>query len=216
MLEVEKEMRLEMVARLKLQFRARRLRVRLEDWSREVVEDLVKEVCCEGREKVTQRVGSILTGLVELITTDYKKIQELPESQIAENVDVKKHVRGVGNQQQSVRQKVWAKGRNGLYGWRMAVIKKPTKSEFKPYQITSSDIQHLSRNAHNSLSENNASGNFSKLKNSICEQPSKRKYESKISKQIKRRRANPEDTGANYWMEGKLEENGSDINRKGL
>ena len=50
MLEVEKERRLEMVARLKLQFRARRMHIMLVDWTREVVDNLVKEVCTEGGE----------------------------------------------------------------------------------------------------------------------------------------------------------------------
>jgi hypothetical protein len=119
-----------MVARLKLQFRARRVQAILVDWSREVVDNLVKEVCGEGRKRVTWRVESILTC--------------------------------VGPQQKLVRQKVWAKGKNGLYGWRMAEAKKQ-ESEFKPFQSISSNIQKLSRNAHNSVLENNTSKNISKL-----------------------------------------------------
>ena len=83
MLEVEKERRLEMVAKLKLQFRARRLQIMLVDWSREVVDNLVKEVCNEGRKRVTWRVESILTGLVELSTANDDKTQEFPELQMA-------------------------------------------------------------------------------------------------------------------------------------
>ena len=105
--------------------------------------------------------------------------------------------------------KVWAKGKNGLYGWRMAAAEKPTKSEFVPAVM-------ISRNAHNSNLESNARKHNSIFQNSTCEQPTKRKYENEMFRQLKRRRADPEDTGDNYWVAGKEMENGSDKIQKGL
>jgi hypothetical protein len=214
MLEVEKERRLEMAARLKLQFRARRMHTMLVDWTREVVDHLVKEVCTEGGKRVDCRVKSILTEMVESIPADHDDTQELPQLQMTENVCVSasKDVLSVSLKQKTIRKKVWAKGKNGLYGWRMAADKNPTRSEFVPAVFISSKGENVSKNAHNSKLESNARKNNDILQNSTCEQQTKRKYESEQFGQVKRRRNNPEDTGGNYWVAG----NGTDKIQKGL
>ena len=176
-----------MVARLKLQLRARRMHIMLVDWTREVVDDLVKEVCNEGGKRVNCRAKYILTEMVESITADNDNTQELPQLQMTENVCVSasKDVLSVGLKQRTIRKKVWAKGKNVLYGWRMAAEKKPTRSEFVPAVVISSKSESVSRNAHNSKLESNARKHNGIFQNSTCEQPTKRKYESKQFGQVK-------------------------------